>query len=163
MKNLILIRHAKAEGDSISGRDFDRSISKSGAEDAEAVALAASSFLPELYSVLCSSAKRTSQTAAIFCRKMGYPIADVSFSDNLYTFDLSALEHEVRSQPDTTETIVIFCHNEAITDFVNKFGDILIDNVPTSGFVSIIFDTTKWSDIKNGKTIKTIFPRDLIK
>jgi len=40
-------------------------------------------------------------------------------------------------------------------------GNIYIENVPTCGFVAIAFDTNSWKDITVGKTIKTIFPRDL--
>jgi phosphohistidine phosphatase len=47
-----------------------------------------------------------------------------------------------------------FGHNAAITNFVNIFGDVSIENVPTSGFVSIEFDTENWIEIKKGKTKK---------
>jgi hypothetical protein len=47
------------------------------------------------------------------------------------TFDKTAGENK------SFEKLVIliffsFGHNAAITDFVNKFGDVLIENVPTS-------------------------------
>jgi hypothetical protein len=50
---------------------------------------------------------------------------------------------------------------KAITNFVNKFGDVFIENVPTSGFVSLQFDADSWNAINKGKTHKTIFPKDL--
>ena len=34
-------------------------------------------------------------------------------------------------------------------------------NVPTSGFVSLQFEQDQWSSIKNGRILKTIFPKDL--
>jgi phosphohistidine phosphatase len=52
-----------------------------------------------------------------------------------------------------------FGHNAAITNFVNIFGDVSIENVPTSGFVSIEFDTENWIEIKKGKTKKIIVPK----
>ena len=55
---------------------------------------------------------------------------------------------------------MVFGHNHAITHFVNKFGDKFIDNVPTCGVVIIEFDIDEWRNIKKGKTVKTIFPRE---
>ena len=57
--------------------------------------------------------------------------------------------------------LMLFGHNEAITNFVNKYGNIRIDNVSTSGFVNIIFDTVNWNTLENGTTQKVIFPSDL--
>jgi phosphohistidine phosphatase len=55
-------------------------------------------------------------------------------------------------------SLIIFGHNEAITKFVNKFGDLLIDNVPTSGVVSLQFDIKDWKNLSKGKTLNTVFP-----
>jgi phosphohistidine phosphatase len=57
--------------------------------------------------------------------------------------------------------LFFFGHNDAITNFVNKFGDVLVANVPTAGFVSLSFDTDCWSQIKMAKTKKIIIPKDL--
>ena len=46
-------------------------------------------------------------------------------------------------------------------DFVNKFGDILVNHIPTSGFVSLQFDTDEWGKIENGKINKVLFPKNL--
>ncbi|MEY2869533.1 MAG: hypothetical protein RIR01_2030, partial [Bacteroidota bacterium] len=59
------------------------------------------------------------------------------------------------------DSVILFGHNAAITNFVNKFGDVFIDNVPTSGFVSLQFDTDSWDSISKGKTKKIIMPKDL--
>jgi len=57
--------------------------------------------------------------------------------------------------------LIIFGHNAAITNFVNKFGDIKIDNVPTCGFVSLQFKSGYWEKIQKGETKKIIIPKDL--
>lgn len=161
MKTLNLIRHAKAEAKAPSGRDFDRPISDSGKTASIQVAEAAVHNLPENFTIWSSPAKRTTQTAEVFATKLNFALADVNFKNDLYTFICQDLEAAIRDCDPNIDSLVIFGHNEAITDFVNNFGDIYIDNVPTSGFVSISFDTNQWSKIKNGKTTKTIFPRDI--
>jgi phosphohistidine phosphatase len=57
---------------------------------------------------------------------------------------------------------MIFGHNSAITDFVNKFGDFFIENVPTSGLVVIEFETDFWKNITKGKIKKVILPKEII-
>ena len=71
------------------------------------------------------------------------------------------MEKVIKSSNNIFETIILFGHNEAITNFVNKFGDIFIDHVPTAGFVALQFDTDDWAKINKGKTKKILFPKNL--
>ena len=83
------------------------------------------------------------------------------FKEELYTFDEKKLERIIKLCPNDYDNLILFGHNEAITNFVNKFGNIFIDNVSTSGFVNIIFDNNSWNEIEKGVTKKVIFPSDL--
>jgi phosphohistidine phosphatase len=108
-----------------------------------------------------STAARASETALIFAQNISYPIESIVYKDDLYTFDDRQLEKVIKSCDNSFESVILFGHNEAITNFVNKFGDVFIENVPTSGFVSLQFDSESWDTIHKGKTHKTIFPKDL--
>jgi hypothetical protein len=48
-------------------------------------------------------------------------------------------------------TVLFFGHNAAITNFVNKFGDVSISNA-YQRFVALEFDTEYWEEIKQRKT-----------
>lgn len=111
--------------------------------------------------MLSSTAKRASDTAMIFAQNLSCPIESIIFNDDLYTFDDRQLEKIVKSCNNDYDNVILFGHNDAITNFVNKFGNVFIDNVPTSGFVSINFESDNWKTIDKGKTQKVIFPRDL--
>lgn len=160
MRTLILIRHAKSSWDSPMS-DFDRPLMKIGVENALLVASEALNYLPENYIIWSSPAKRAFTTAMLFAQNFNYPVESVFLKEELYTFDSFRLEQCIKTCPDAIENLIIFGHNEAITDFVNKFGNIFIDNVTTSGFVSITFETNSWQNITEGKTTKVIFPKDL--
>ena len=108
-----------------------------------------------------SVARRAVDTALIFFYIISYPIESIVYKDDLYTFEEKRLEKIINSCNTAFDSIILFGHNGAITDFVNKFGDIYIDNVPTSGFVSLKFDTDDWKKINKGQTEKIIFPKDL--
>lgn len=160
MKNLILIRHAKSSWEAPL-KDFDRPLMKKGILDAHEVSSNISKFLPKTYIMWSSTAARASETALIFAQNISYPIESIVYKDDLYTFDDKQLEKIIKSCDNSFESVILFGHNEAITNFVNKFGDVFIENVPTSGFVSLQFNVDSWNTINKGKTHKTIFPKDL--
>ncbi|KAF2511558.1 histidine phosphatase family protein [Flavobacterium zhairuonense] len=160
MKNLILIRHAKSSWEAPL-KDFDRPLMKRGILDAHEVSSNISKYLPKTYIIWSSTAARAAETALIFAQNISYPLESIVFKDDLYTFDDKQLEKVIKSCDNSLESVILFGHNEAITNFVNKFGDVFIDNVPTSGFVSLQFDTESWDALNKGKTHKTIFPKDL--
>lgn len=160
MKKLILIRHAKSSWEAPL-RDYDRPLMKSGIQDAHLVSSNILKHVPKSYLMWSSTAKRAAETAMIFAQNISYPIESIVFKEELYTFDDRKLEEIIKSCPNEYDNLILFGHNEAITNFVNKFGNVFIDNVSTSGFVSINFDSNNWNTIQNGNTVKTIFPRDL--
>ena len=160
MKNLLLIRHAKSSWEAPL-RDIDRPLDHKGINDAHLVAAHCIQFIPSAYVMWSSSAKRTQETAIIFAQNFLYPIESIVFKEELYTFDENKLEKVIKLCSNVYENVILFGHNDAITNFVNKFGDVYIDHVPTAGFVWLQFDTDNWGKIKNGKTKKTIFPKNL--
>lgn len=162
MKTLILIRHAKSSWDAPLV-DKDRPLSKRGIQDAHRVAAEVVSYLPESFVVWSSTAVRARNTAYIFAETLSIPIESINFRDDLYTFDVHTLAKIVKSCDNQFDNLILFGHNDAITNFVNTFGNRVVENVPTSGFVSLSFDISEWEDLKKGSTDVLIFPRELKK
>lgn len=162
MKNLILIRHAKSSWDAPL-IDKDRPLSKRGITDAHLVAENVEGSLPQQYIVWSSTAQRAKNTAYIFAANLSIPVDTIIFKDELYTFDEKKLEKVIKSCDNQFDNLILFGHNDAITNFVNTFGNRDIINVPTSGVVSLHFDQDNWKDISRGKTETVLFPSDLKK
>ena len=160
MKNIILIRHAKSDWDFLVDDKY-RTINNRGILDSNLIAKNSSSFLQDDYTVWCSTATRAMQTAKFFTDIYKFPYENIIFIEALYTFEINQLEKQIKNCSDDVKNLIIFGHNSAITDFVNKFGDIFIDNVPTSGFVSLDLESNNWATISKGKTLKTLFPKEL--
>lgn len=158
MKNLILIRHAKSSWDH-PVPDFDRDLTSKGVANSIRMANESVGYTNKEAFIWSSSAKRAHKTAQLFVRNWNRDIENIEIKNELYTFDISKLEQIVKSCPNQINYLILFGHNSAITDFVNKFGDIFMDNVPTSGFVSLTFDTHDWKKINKGKIEKIISPR----
>jgi len=159
MKNLIIIRHAKSDWD-LPLSDKERTITKGGMQKAIKVANKTKTIISPGATIWCSSAKRTQLTAKIFLETWNWHANNLEIKEELYTFDYHKLEEIVKSCPNDCENLILFGHNSAITDFVNKFGNKFVSNIPTSGFVSINFDATSWATINKGITQNIIFPRE---
>ncbi len=160
MKNLILIRHAKSSWE-VPLRDKDRPLTCQGIKNAHLVSSNINKYLPKTYNIWSSTAARAKETAMIFAQNISFPLESIVYKDELYTFDERTLENIIKSCTNEFENVILFGHNEAITNFVNSFGDVIIDNVPTSGFVHIEFNSMSWDAIDKGITKKTVFPKDL--
>jgi phosphohistidine phosphatase len=160
MKKIVLIRHGKSSWDQ-PVIDHERKLTTKGIENTIKIANESIDFIDAKSTIWSSSAQRAFQTACLIVNHWKLPLSSIIVKKELYTFDSRQLEQIVKSCPNDCESLILFGHNNAITDFVNKFGDIFIDNVPTSGLVSIIFETTSWTSITKGKTNKILVPRDI--
>ena len=157
MKNLILIRHSKSSWD-LPVNDIDRPLSKRGIHNAHLISTQIQTLLPKTFIVWSSTAKRAKESAIIYSQNLMIPFENIILKEELYTFDEKRLEEIIKKCENRYDNLILFGHNEAITNFVNKFGSLFIENVPTSGFVSLQFDIDDWKNLKRGETIKTVFP-----
>ncbi len=160
MKTLLLIRHGKSSWESFLD-DINRPLIQRGINDINRVALDAVSILPDSFIIWSSPAKRASETAIIFAKSITFPVEKIIFKNELYTFDEHQLEKIIKSCPNDNNSLILFGHNEAISNFVNKFGDKFIDYVPTAGLVAIQFETNNWAEIQKGKITQILFPKNL--
>ena len=156
---LSLIRHAKSSWN-LPLEDKLRPLNEVGIQRAIVMREHVQSIIKDADYVFSSPAVRARSTANLMLE--GLPIKQNAFEiiPELYTFDVRQLETFVKKLPSSLTHVFLFGHNSAITDFVNKFGDRYIENVPTSGWVTIEFDCENWSQIQKGKTVRFRTPRD---
>lgn len=160
MKKIVIVRHAKSswKEDVI---DHERPLNDRGFKDANLVSNFLKTDFFNIDLVLCSDAKRTKTTAGFFIDNLNIDETIVAYNHSLYDFSGGNLLEVVKACGSEINNLMIFGHNHAITAFVNTYGDRYIDNVPTCGVVVIEFDIDLWRDLRQGKTIKTVFPKDL--
>lgn len=162
MRRLILLRHAKTERGSLTGRDRDRRLDERGNDDAPAMGryLQQHDLLPAL--TLVSSARRTQQTwehvASQFILR-----AESETLDELYGASASELLSIARvaggrAGDEALTSLMIIAHNPGLHEFAldlipggqqDQEPD-LRDNLPTSGLVVIDFAIDDWSDVIPG-------------
>lgn len=162
MKKLALIRHAKSSWRSGFESDFNRPILKIGEQRSIKVA----HYLVKMFdfnfdAVYSSSSKRTTQTAFIFAPILKIPKEKIEFTDKLYLFSENELTNFVKNIPNEISNVLIFSHNFALTDFINKFGNKKLENLSTSGAAMIEFDVEDWKSIEKGNTKLIVVPKNL--
>lgn len=111
MKQLYLLRHAKAEPWSPLGNDFSRTLSERGIRDAQTVADWALETLPAPDTVLCSPAKRTRQTLAPLLSQWPQLLSVTDYVDSMYGASLNMLCTLMEDAFSYSERLLMVGHN----------------------------------------------------
>ncbi len=160
MKTLYMVRHAKSswKHDVI---DHKRPLKGRGRRDGVLVSEYISKNVPAPQKIISSGATRALSTAEYFKKAFGTADADFEIDNDLYDFSGHKVMDIVKSLNNSLDRVMIVGHNHAFTSIANMLGNTYIDNVPTCGFVELQFDEDTWNEITTGKTVQTVFPRDL--
>jgi len=148
MKRLTLLRHAKSSWTETSLADHERVLSARGERDAPKTGqrMMARKVRPSL--IISSSAVRARQTAKIVAEALKYPAEFLQFERELYLAAAEKLLELICSQEDNFANLLIIGHNPGLTALVNQLLPALdMSNLPTSGFVTMDFNTKQWSEI----------------
>jgi len=160
MKRLTIMRHAKSSWKH-EVSDSERPLKRRGITDVMAVSEEFKIFFDHPDIVFSSPAKRALDTCNIFLKKIEFSYNKRHISSQLYDFGGTNLINFIKSIDNNYENAMVFGHNHAMTHFVNAYGDTYIENLPTSGLVVFEFDIDDWKDLKPGKTLKIIIPKNL--
>lgn len=160
MKRLILVRHGKSSWDN-DLPDNKRPLKKRAYKDAEVVLNAFEHFYKGGAHFWSSYAVRAHETAKLFKERLKVADEDFEVKEELYTFNQNDLFSSIRSYSGEKDQLIVFGHNPAMTILVNSLGDKKIDNLPTTGLCVIDFEAESWEDIRKGKTILTLMPKNL--
>lgn len=151
MKTLYIVRHAKSSWDDPTLSDHDRPLMQKGIVKTQKI----NQFLkqnikcPDL--LLSSTAVRAKATADLIAEAFQYPSVKIKTSGLLYHADDEEVYDEIYGISNKINSVMIFGHNPGLTYFVNQFLRPTIENLPTSGVVSIEFITDKWEEISQAK------------
>jgi len=163
MKTVYIVRHAKSSWDNFGVTDHDRTLMGVGIKKTKKMIGFFDKENVNAELMISSSAVRAYETARIIAKGIGYNSDLIVKSKALYHADVDGIYSELFSLDNSINSVMIVAHNPTLTDFVNKFVIPFIDNLPTTGAVSISFDTDSWVDLVNAKfkVNFVVFPRML--
>ncbi|MDP3468382.1 MAG: histidine phosphatase family protein [Daejeonella sp.] len=149
-KQLLIIRHAKAEEADFKKPDFKRALSNRGERNAHEMAerLKGKNLHPQkLYS---SPALRAISTARYFADVFGIAHSEIIKDEVLYDALTNTLLDSINKIDDQADFVAIFGHNPSITDLVNRLCGVDIYNIPTCGMALMLFPFDNWNMISKG-------------
>jgi phosphohistidine phosphatase len=153
LKELIVMRHAKSSWDEAGVSDFERTLKPRGIKDAQFIAHRNKDYLAKLDMIFTSPANRAFQTTNLVCSAADIDRTIIRVVDELYETNSNAMLKFVKLLSPNLRRVMIVGHNPTSTDFVNKFLKEPIDNLPTSGLVTLSFDVENWAEINRNNLL----------
>ena len=113
-RTLILLRHAKSDWYSRASSDFDRPLNKRGRRDAPRVGrwLEENDYQPEV--VLCSAARRATQTAVLAGEAAGWDPGKIDLRADLYLAASQTIRTMAEEALEAYRRVMIVGHNPGL-------------------------------------------------
>ena len=144
---LHLLRHAKTDQRSSTGKDIDRKLLEKGKNQS----LEMGKYFNELgfnpSIILCSSSIRTRETISLIQKVHSFK-SEVIYLENLYLCEKEELLLILCSQINAKDVFIIG-HNNGLSDFASYLTDDYID-LKTCDFVTIDFEIDTWQEASKG-------------
>jgi phosphohistidine phosphatase len=169
MRRLVLVRHAKTEKESNSGKDKDRRLDKRGLSDGALITtwLSENHITPDL--ALVSTATRTRQTWDILSE--AFPKCETDLRDDLYLASAIQIVRTIQKTAPRIKTLTIIGHNPGLHEVAWKLSgkatvadrSALAANLPTAAIAVITFPITDWKNLmhEEGTLSHFITPKQL--
>lgn len=172
MLNLMLLRHAKSSWAETGQADIDRPLNERGKRAAAAMGryMASNGLVPQR--VLCSPAKRASDTWGLVAGELpGAP--EVLVAPEIYDFGGGkTLMDCLRHKAGTAKSVLLVGHNPSIAGLAQtligsgngKLRQRLEEKYPTAALAVISFDLANWETLSagSGTLLRFVTPRDIV-
>jgi phosphohistidine phosphatase len=171
MKTLILMRHAKAGWVEPGMDDHDRPLNKRGGSAVPVMArwMEERGLHPDR--ILCSSARRTRETAALM-REAVPSLPAPEISAGLYLASPGALRQHLTGLPGECNCAVVIGHEPGLSSFLRTLGGNTAapdqrrayDHFPTAAMAVLEVDVSDWVELSGETTefVAFVVPRELM-
>ena len=155
MKSLTLLRHAKTERDSTTGRDFDRQLAERGERDAAKIGQEIRKLGADFDRMLSSPAARAVQTAEL---------AGLAprFDERIYDASSGQLLSIVHESWDWVDHLMMIGHNPGFERLASTLVGQTIE-MPTGSLLEIELPIDDWRDAARGigRPLRFLKPKEL--
>jgi phosphohistidine phosphatase len=147
MKTLHIVRHSKSSWDFRGVSDFDRPLLENGILNSYTMAQGLYDKFGKVDLIITSPANRALHTAIIFASVSKINMDKVIINQNLYDCDTSTVSDIIEETNPEVNNLIVVGHNPSLTNLANLYLPDYLENIPTSGIVTLRFDTKKWGII----------------
>ncbi|MGM0535832.1 MAG: CHAD domain-containing protein [Pseudomonadota bacterium] len=151
MRQLFLMRHAKAKRGDKAVADHDRPLRKRGRRQAAAMAEALPRCKALEGEIHVSGAVRTRQTLDEMAKRLPERslIERAFFDEALYTFEGDTLLAWLRGLPEATERVLMIGHNPALLELARWLCPDAPGELPTGGLLHLSLPDTPWQSLEH--------------
>jgi phosphohistidine phosphatase len=151
MKTLCIVRHAKSSWDHPELPDYKRPLLEAGILRTQKVVgyLKNQKVNPGL--IISSHATRAKETSMIIADGLSYAFDRIKIEEKVYTGNEDDVFNLIFGVSNNVDQLMVIGHNPTLTNLSNYFLAEPLDWLPTSGVVSIEFETDKWENILQAK------------
>lgn len=163
MKTLTIVRHAKSSWENPTLSDHDRPLLPVGIKKTSRIVKFLQQRTIHVDLMISSSAARAFATAIMIAEGIEYPADKILTEPKLYHAHADEIYDILFEISNEIDSVMIFGHNPTFTYFANYFVSPTIENLPTSGVVSVSFDCNEWEQITDSDfhINFVVFPRML--
>ena len=153
MKQLCLIRHARANLQKANESDLDRNLSNEGEKDALWLGsvIKNKGIYPD--QIVSSSAKRAMRTAEIISEAINYPIESIYPAQEVYDSEVENLIRVIRGFNDGHQLVFLVGHNPSISMVVTYLTKHSFGNMAAAGLFSCKFHIDSWQAVSKDSGI----------
>lgn len=163
MKTLYIVRHAKSSWNYPELSDEERPLLEKGKKRTKKIIDYLQQKELSLDLIISSHAKRALETAKIIAHGLNYPPENILISRQVYHASADKLYDQFFDLSNNVDNLMIVGHNPALTNFANHFLHEKIEWLPTSGVVSVSFNTRIWINLPMAESTTNfiIYPKML--
>ncbi|TDR56532.1 phosphohistidine phosphatase [Halomonas ventosae] len=162
MKELYLLRHAKASRASGSMADCHRPLSRRGRRQAAAMAGPLQRLGALDGEIHVSTSTRTRQTLLGIAEQLPAlsPDSCARYTEALHTFDWKALRTWLMALPPDCDRVMLIGHNPALTKLARWLCRQAAAELPTGGLLSLTLPVESWQDLRKhrGERVSRLTP-----
>lgn len=148
MLTLNLIRHAKTQQISPTGKDYDRELLDKGISQANILGNYLQAHHISLGKILCSSAVRTQQTRSIICQHLTER-CNYAFTKDLYNAFHTEILNVIQTLGKGEPVVTIVAHNDGISQLASYLSGEFI-HLRTSEMISLAIPFESWDYLSEG-------------
>lgn len=163
MKTLTLIRHAKSCWENQELHDLVRPLNGRGTLSIPLIGnhLKENNIHPDL--IYTSPATRALHTAIGIGSILGIQPDNFIIDQEIYFGNAATIIELIRNTNSVYRDIFLFGHDNFLADIVFELTDERPAKFPTCAAYRMQFETENWQEIKNGKKIMFVYPKQFVK
>jgi phosphohistidine phosphatase len=150
IKDLYLLRHARASEKMSDQNDRDRLLNSIGLQNATRMGMNFTQKNIQFDIILTSPAFRAATTASLIAEQIKYDTGRVHENDEIYEASVRTLLRVVTQLKEEWKSVLIVGHNPSITYLAEYLTKHDIGDMTTCGVTHIKFDDSKWEEVSEG-------------